>query len=64
MNGFAIIDILKRDLVQIIIDFPLSSLLYNSQKKILFSSMNNIGRGKQNSNITKLTLVLFIYSKS
>jgi hypothetical protein len=39
-NGFAIIDIYKKEIFQIIEDLPVSSLYYNFEKKILISAMD------------------------
>ena len=41
VNGFALIDIFKREVYKIIKDLPVFSLFYNIEKKLLFSAMDS-----------------------
>ena len=54
INGYAIIDINKRELNKIIKDLPISSLLYNNEKKLLFSAMDLIQAGNRHNYTIKI----------
>ena len=46
-NGFAIINIQKKDILKIIKDLPIYSLAYSFEKKLLFSAMDIIEKGNK-----------------
>ena len=49
INGFALINIKKKDIFKIIQDYPIYSLSYNFEKKILFSAMDLIEKGNKHN---------------
>ena len=54
INGFAILDKFKKDLIQIIKGSSVSSIVYNSDKKLFFSAINKSENGNQNYNVIKI----------
>ena len=54
ISGYAIIDINKKEINKIIKDWPISSLFYNTNKKLLFSAMDSLQTGNRHNYIIKV----------
>ena len=54
INGFALINIKKREIFEIIEDYPVYSLSYNVEKKFLFFAMDFIEKGNKHNYMIKL----------
>jgi len=54
INGFALINIKKREIFKIIEDYPVYSLSYNVEKKLLFFAMDLIEKGNKHNYMIKL----------
>ena len=54
INGFALIDVYKREICKIINDLPVSTICYNTEKKLLFSALDLVEIGNKHTNIIKI----------